>query len=52
MLQSEGVKNICPFLNDNDLEKGIQMYQNISEFSLARKYGCMAFGLQIVESKL
>ena len=52
MLQTEGVKNIYPFLNDDDLEKGIQMYQNIAEFSLARKYGCMAFGLKIVESKL
>ena len=52
MLQTEGVKNIYPFLNDDDLEKGIQMYQNIAEFSLARKYGCMAFGIKIVESKL
>ena len=52
MLQSEGVKNICPFLNENDLEKGVQIYQNLPEFFAAKKYGCVAFGLQIVESKL
>ena len=52
MLQSEGVKNICPFLNDNDLEKAVQMYQNLPEFFGAKKYRCVAFGLQIVESKL
>lgn len=52
MLQSEGVKNICPFLNDDDLEKAVQMYQNLPEFFGAKKYRCVAFGLQIVESKL
>ena len=52
MLQTEGVKNICPFLNDNDLEKAVQMYQNLPEFFGAKKYRCVAFGLQIVESKL
>jgi ASC-1-like (ASCH) protein len=52
MLQSERVKNICPFLNDNDLEKAVQMYQNLPEFFGAKKYRCVAFGLQIVESKL
>lgn len=36
MLQSEGVKNICLFLNDNDLEKAVQMYQNLPDFLVLR----------------
>lgn len=52
MLQSEGVKNLLPFLNDEDLETGVQVYQNIPEFHCVNQYGCVAFGFQIIESKL
>ena len=52
MLKSEGVKNLLPFLNDDDVEKGVQVYQDTPEYHCVNEYGCVAFGLKIVESKL
>lgn len=52
LLKSEGVKNICPFFNDDDLEKCVQMYQNFPEFHYEKKYGCVALGIRVIETKL
>ena len=52
MLKSEGVKNMLPFLNDNDLEKGIQVYQNFPGSERVKKFGCVAIGMKVTESKL
>ena len=52
MVKSEGVKNLLPFLNDDDIEEGVNFYQNIPEFHCVDEYGCVAFGLRITESKL
>lgn len=47
MLEAEGVKNMLPFLNDDDIEKGVQYYQAVPGWDLVEKYGCVAFGLRI-----
>ncbi|MBR1735121.1 MAG: ASCH domain-containing protein [Alphaproteobacteria bacterium] len=52
MLKSEGVKNMLPFLNDDDLEKGIQVYQNFPGSERVKKFGCVAIGIKVTESKL
>lgn len=52
MLKSEGVKNICPFLNDDEIEKGVQFYQNLANFHCVNEYGCVALGVKVIESKL
>lgn len=51
LLKAEGVKNIFPFLNDDDIEKGIQVFNEFPGWYLVEKYGCVAFGLEVVESK-
>ena len=52
MLKSEGVKNMLPFLNDDDPEKGIQVYQNFPGSERIKKFGCVAIGMKVTESKL
>lgn len=52
MLKSEGVKNMLPFLNDTDLEKGIQVYQNFPGAERVKKFGCVVIGIDVTESKL
>ncbi len=52
MLKSEGVKNMLPFLDDNDLEKGVQIYQNFPGSERVKKFGCVAIGVKVTESKL
>ena len=42
MLKSEGVRNMLPFLSDDDLEKGIQVYQNFPGSERVKKFGCVA----------
>lgn len=52
MLKAEGVKNMLPFLTDTDLEKGIQVYQNFPGSERVEKFGCIAIGIEVTESKL
>ena len=52
MLKSEGVKNMLPFLNNDDLKKGIQVYQNFPGSERVKKFGCVAIGIKVTESKL
>ena len=51
MLKSEGVKNMLPFLNDDELKKGIQVYQNFPGSERVKKFGCVAIGIRVTESK-
>ena len=52
MLISEGVKNMLPFLDDDELEKGIKVYQNFPGAERVKKFGCVAIGINVTESKL
>ena len=52
MLKSEGVKNMLPFLNDSDLIKGIQVYQNFPGSKRVKRFGCVAIGIDVTESRL
>ena len=50
MLISEGVKNMLPFLNNDELEKGIILYQNFLGAERVKKFGCVAIGIKITGS--
>ena len=52
MLRLEGVKNMLPFLEDGDLEKGVQVYQNFPGSKRIKKFGCVAIGIKVTEAKL
>ena len=52
MLKLEGVKNMLPFLADDDLNEGIQVYQNFPGSERVKKFGCVAIGIEVTESKL
>ena len=52
MLKSEGVKNMLPFLDNAALLKGIQVYQNFPKSERVKKFGCVAIGIDVTESKL
>ncbi len=52
MLKTEGVSNMLPFLNDDDLIKGIQVYRNFPGAERVKKFGCVAIGINVTESKL
>ncbi|MCR5225346.1 MAG: ASCH domain-containing protein [Alphaproteobacteria bacterium] len=52
MLKTEGVKNMLPFLDDSDLEKGVQVYENFPGAERVRKFGCVAIGIKVTEAKL
>ena len=45
------LKNIFPFLNDDDIVKGIHVFNEFPGWYLVEKCGCVAFGLEVVESK-
>ena len=53
MLQFEGVKNMLPFLDYNDIKKGVDIYQAIPGMSAkcVKKYGCVAFGFEVIGSR-
>ena len=52
MLISEGVKNMLPFLNNDELEKGIKVYQNFPGAERVKKFDCVAIGIKIIESNI
>lgn len=52
MLKVEGVKNMLPFLDDDDLAKGVQIYRDFPGSQRIEKYGCVAIGIKVTESKL
>ena len=52
MLFVEGVKNMLPFLNSGDLERGIKVYEKFPGSERVRKYGCVAIGIRVIEANL
>ena len=51
MLLAEGIKNMLPFLNDNDLEKGIRVYRGFPGSERVKEFGCVAIGIKVIDSK-
>lgn len=47
MLKLEGVKNLLPFLDDNDLEKGVEVYNAFPGAERVKSLGCVAIGMNI-----
>lgn len=52
MLRFEGVKNMLPFLENNDIEKGIEVYNSFPNSNRVRIFGCVAIGLKVIKYKL
>jgi Uncharacterized conserved protein len=52
MLRIEGVKNMLPFLNDSELSRGIQVYESFPGAERVQQFGCVAIGLNIIESRI
>lgn len=52
MLKTEGVKNMLPFLDEFDLEKGVQVYENFPRAERVAKFGCVAIGIKVTEANL
>lgn len=52
MLLSEGVKNMLPFLDAEDLEQGIKVYESFPGAERVKKFGCVAIGIKVIKAKL
>lgn len=52
MLLTEGVKNMLPFLNSEDLEQGIKIYESFPGAERVKKFGCVAIGIKVIKAKL
>lgn len=52
MLLSEGVKNMLPFLDAEDLEQGIKVYESFPGAERVKKFGCVAIGINVIKAKL
>jgi len=52
MLRFEGVKNMLPFLENNDIEKGIKVYNTFPNSNRVKIFGCVAIGIKVIKYKL
>ena len=52
MLLTEGVKNMLPFLDSEDLEQGIKTYESFPGSERVKKFGCVAIGIKVIKAKL
>jgi len=49
MLNSKGVSNMLPFLDDHELAKGIDVYNSFPGASRVHKFGCVAIGIIVLK---
>ena len=47
MLEREGVNHLLPFLGENDIEKGIQVYESFPGGKGVLREGCVAIGIAV-----
>lgn len=52
LIKSEGVKNIFPYLEDNDIGKAVKYFKNFPGSDLVKPYGCIAFGIEVSDKIL
>ena len=50
MLLNEGVSNMLPFLNNDEIDKGIEVYNGFPGSERVKIYGCVAIGIDIIKS--
>ncbi len=48
MLSFEGVKNMLPFLENNEIEKGIEVYNSFPGSIRVKIFGCVAIGINVL----
>lgn len=46
MLENEGVRNMLPFLRDDEVEAGIKIYQSFPGSHRVQIFGCVAIGVR------
>lgn len=52
MLRFEGVKNMLPFLENDEIEKGIEVYNSFPGSARVKIFGCVAIGIKVIKYKL
>ncbi len=52
MLESEGVSNMLPFLNNNEIQQGIEIYESFPGSERVQQFGCVALGIEIMDFKV
>ena len=52
MLLNEGVPNMLPFLKNDEIDKAVEVYNAFPGSERVKIYGCVAIGIDIVESHL
>lgn len=52
MLCAEGVRNMLPFLENQNIAEGVKVYQQFPGSERVTTYGCVAIGLIVLESRL
>ena len=52
MLLNEGVKNMLPFLEAENLEQGIKIYEDFPGSDRVKKFGCVAIGIKVTKANL
>ncbi len=52
MLVFEGVKNMLLFLENTDIEKGTEVYNNFPNSDRVKIFGCVAIGIKVLRYKL
>lgn len=52
MLLTEGVKNMLPFLDSENLKQGIKIYESFPGSERVKKFGCVAIGIKVIKAKL
>ena len=51
LLETEGVKKILPFLEDDDVDKAIKFFKNFKGFEFVNDFGCVAIGIRVLDLK-
>lgn len=52
MLRKEGVSNMLPFLDNDDISAAIDVYNAFPGAERVKKFGCAAIGIDVMEYKL
>lgn len=47
LFKFEGVKNIFPYLDNDDIENAVRFFKGFPGSELVKSYGCIAFGVEV-----
>lgn len=52
MLRNEGVKNMLPFLNNDEISAAVDVYNSFPGAERVERFGCAAIGIEVMKYKL